>query len=53
MLIQYLTGTEGMTNWTEGGVAIPSRKDVAGAAGSRTSLQGADYAKPGSGFMPG
>ena len=27
-LLSYLTGVEGMTKWTEGGVALPSRKDV-------------------------
>jgi multiple sugar transport system substrate-binding protein len=52
VLIDYLTGTEGMTTWTEGGVANPSRKDVAGAPGKEILIQGADYAYPWS-FTPG
>ena len=52
VLIDYLTGPEGMTTWTEGGVANPSRKDVAGAPGKEILIQGADYAQPWS-FTPG
>jgi multiple sugar transport system substrate-binding protein len=52
VLIDYLTGPEGMTTWTEGGVANPSRKDVAGAPGKEILIQGADYARPWS-FTPG
>ena len=33
VLLQYLTGPEGMAKWTEGGVALPSRKDVPPPAG--------------------
>ena len=28
VLLQYLVGKDGMTKWTEGGVALPSRSDV-------------------------
>ncbi len=52
VLINYLTGKEGMTTWTEGGVANPSRKDIAGAPGKEILIQGADYARPWS-FIPG
>jgi multiple sugar transport system substrate-binding protein len=53
VLMQYLTGPEGMAKWTEGGIAVPSRSDVAVPAGFETIVAGAAYAKPGSGFMPG
>ncbi|HEV8404039.1 MAG TPA: extracellular solute-binding protein [Candidatus Limnocylindrales bacterium] len=53
VLLDYLTGKEGMTTWTEGGVALPSRKDVAAPAGKDVLVKGSDYAQPGSGFMPG
>ena len=52
VLLTYLTGTEGMTTWTEGGVANPSRKDVQPAAGKEVLVKGAEYAKPWS-FIPG
>jgi multiple sugar transport system substrate-binding protein len=52
VLMQYLTGPEGMAKWTEGGIAVPSRSDVATPSGFEVIVQGADYAKPGSGFMP-
>jgi multiple sugar transport system substrate-binding protein len=45
--LQYLTGPEGMKLWTEGGIAIPSRSDVAVPAGFETIVKGAAYAKPG------
>ena len=51
-LISYLTGPEGMKTWTEGGVANPSRSDVAGAPGKEILVEGAEYAKPWS-FIPG
>jgi multiple sugar transport system substrate-binding protein len=53
VLMQYLTGPEGMAKWTSGGIAVPSRSDVAVPAGFEIIVKGADYAKPGSGFMPG
>jgi len=52
VLLSYLTGKDGMTTWTEGGVANPSRKDVEGAAGKEILIQGAEYARPWS-FIPG
>lgn len=52
VLLTYLTGSEGMTIWTEGGVANPSRKDVPPAAGKEVLVKGAEYAKPWS-FIPG
>ena len=33
VLLTYLTGKDGMTKWTEGGVALPSRTDVPTPAG--------------------
>jgi multiple sugar transport system substrate-binding protein len=53
VLLSYLTGKEGMTKWTEGGVALPSRKDVPTPTGKEVLADGSAYAKPGSGFMPG
>jgi len=53
VLLSYLAGKDGMTKWTQGGVALPSRKDVATPAGKDILTKGSDYAKPGSGFMPG
>ena len=53
VLLTYLTGPEGMEKWTAGGVALPSRKDVAIPAGKDVLAKGSDYARPGSGFMPG
>ena len=52
-LLAYLTGTAGMTSWTQGGVALPSRKDVPIPAGKEVLAAESAYAKPGSGFMPG
>lgn len=52
-LIKYLTGPEGMNEWTKGGVALPSRTDVATPEGKDILAKGSEYAKPGSGFMPG
>jgi multiple sugar transport system substrate-binding protein len=51
-LMSYLTGVEGMTDWTEGGVALPSRSDVPVPAGKEVLAAGSAYARPGSGFMP-
>jgi multiple sugar transport system substrate-binding protein len=51
VLLQYLTGKEGMTKWTEGGVALPSRSDVPIPAGKEVLAAQSDFAKPGSGFM--
>jgi multiple sugar transport system substrate-binding protein len=50
-LLQYLVGVDGMTKWTEGGVALPSRSDVPTPAGKDTLVAQAAFAKPGSGFM--
>jgi len=50
--LQYLTGPDGMKIWTEGGIAVPSRSDVPVPAGFETIVKGAEYARPGSGFMP-
>ena len=52
VLLTYLTGQEGMTTWTEGGVANPSRMDVPAAEGKEILVQGAEYARPWS-FIPG
>ncbi|HEX3264101.1 MAG TPA: extracellular solute-binding protein [Candidatus Limnocylindrales bacterium] len=53
VVMQYLTGPEGMAKWTSGGIAIPSRSDVPTPAGFETIVAGAAYAKPGSGFIKG
>jgi ABC-type glycerol-3-phosphate transport system substrate-binding protein len=51
--LQYLTGKDGMTEWTKGGVALPARKDVPPPAGTDVLVNSSQFAKPGSGFMPG
>jgi multiple sugar transport system substrate-binding protein len=53
VLMQYLVGKDGMTKWTEGGVALPSRSDVPTPKGKEVLVSQAQYAKPGSGFMKG
>lgn len=53
VLLSYLTGKDGMTTWTKGGVALPSRKDVPTPAGKEILAAASAFAKPGSGFMPG
>ena len=52
VLLTYLTGPEGMTTWTKGGVANPSRTDVEPAAGKEILVDGAAEARPWS-FIPG
>jgi multiple sugar transport system substrate-binding protein len=51
-LLSWLTGPEGMKTWTEGGVALPSRKDVPIPKGKEVLANESSFAKPGSGFMP-
>ena len=53
VLLSYLAGVDGMTKWTQGGVALPSRKDVPNPTGKEVLTAGSAYARPGSGFMPG
>jgi multiple sugar transport system substrate-binding protein len=53
VLLTYLTGPEGMAEWTKGGVANPSRSDVPPAAGKEVLVAGSEYAKPGAGFIKG
>jgi multiple sugar transport system substrate-binding protein len=53
VLLTYLAGKDGMEKWTAGGVALPSRKDVPIPKGKDVLAKGSDYARPGSGFMPG
>ena len=52
LLLTYLTGKDGMTIWTNGGVANPSRKDVPAAAGKDVLVNSASFAHPWS-FIPG
>jgi multiple sugar transport system substrate-binding protein len=52
VLLSYLTGVDGMTLWTQGGVALPSRDDVPQPAGKEVLAAQSEFAKPGSGFMP-
>lgn len=53
VLLTYLTGVDGMTLWTQGGVALPSRDDVPQPAGKEVLAALSDVARPGAGFMPG
>jgi multiple sugar transport system substrate-binding protein len=53
VLLQYLVGKDGMTKWTEGGVALPSRSDVPTPTGKDVLVAQAAFAKPGSGFFKG
>jgi len=53
VLLQYLVGKDGMTKWTEGGVALPSRSDVPTPTGKDVLVSQAQFAKPGSGFFKG
>ncbi|MFL5778249.1 MAG: ABC transporter substrate-binding protein, partial [Chloroflexota bacterium] len=50
-VLQYLVGVDGMTKWTSGGVARPSRSDVPTPTGKDVLVAQAQFAKPGSGFM--
>jgi multiple sugar transport system substrate-binding protein len=52
VLLTYLTGVDGMTLWTEGGVALPSRDDVPQPAGKEVLAGLSAVARPGAGFMP-
>jgi multiple sugar transport system substrate-binding protein len=52
-LMQYLTGPQGMAVWTGGGIAVPSRSDVPVPEGFDIIVKGAEYSRPGSGFMKG
>ena len=53
VLLQFLAGKDGMTKWTSGGVALPSRTDVPTPTGKDILVAQAQFAKPGSGFMKG
>lgn len=53
VLLSYLAGPVGMEKWTAGGVALPSRKDVPIPAGKDVLAASSEFARPGSGFMPG
>jgi multiple sugar transport system substrate-binding protein len=50
--LEYLTGPDGMTLWTSGGIAVPSRSDVPVPQGFETIVAGAAYAKPGAPPIP-
>jgi len=52
-VMQYLTGPAGMAIWTGGGIAVPSRSDVPVPEGFDVIVKGAEYSRPGSGFMKG
>ena len=51
-LLSYLAGKDGMTTWTEGGVALPSRKDVPTPKGKDVLAASSAFAVPGAGLMP-
>ena len=53
VLLSYLVGKDGMTKWTEGGVALPSRSDVPVPKGKDVLAAQAAFAKPGSGIFKG
>jgi multiple sugar transport system substrate-binding protein len=53
VLLSYLVGKDGMTKWTEGGVALPSRSDVPIPKGKEILAGQATFAKPGSGIFKG
>lgn len=53
VVAQYLAGPEGMATWTSGGIAVPSRSDVDVPEGFEVIVKGAEYSRPGSGFMKG
>ena len=44
VLLQYLTGPEGMAQWTGQGLALPSREDVEPAPGREALSAGLEYA---------
>jgi multiple sugar transport system substrate-binding protein len=44
VLLQYLTGPEGMAEWTSLGLALPSREDVEPAEGREALVAGLEYA---------
>lgn len=44
VLLQYLTGPEGMASWTGQGLALPSREDVEPAPGREALTAGLEYA---------
>jgi len=52
-VMEYLTSPAGMAVWTGGGIAVPSRSDVPVPEGFEVIVDGAEYSKPGSGFMKG
>ena len=52
-VMEYLTSPAGMAVWTGGGIAVPSRSDVPVPEGFDVIVQGAEYSRPGSGFMKG
>ena len=51
-VLQYLTGTDGMKLWTEGGIAVPSRSDVTPPEGFDVITKGAAYSRPGAPPIP-
>jgi ABC-type glycerol-3-phosphate transport system substrate-binding protein len=50
--IQYLTGPDGMSLWTNGGIAVPSRSDVQVPEGFDVITKGAEYSRPGAPAIP-
>ncbi|HWH36474.1 MAG TPA: extracellular solute-binding protein [Candidatus Limnocylindrales bacterium] len=52
-VIEFLTSPAGMAVWTGGGIAVPSRTDVPVPQGFDVIVKGAEYSRPGSGFMKG
>jgi len=52
-VMEYLTSPQGMAVWTGGGIAVPSRSDVPVPEGFEAIVAGAEYSRPGSGFIKG
>jgi multiple sugar transport system substrate-binding protein len=52
-VMKYLTSPAGMAVWTGGGIAVPSRSDVPVPEGFEVIVKGAEYSRPGSGFIKG
>lgn len=52
-VMEFLTSPAGMAVWTGGGIAVPSRSDVPVPAGFDVIVKGAEYSRPGSGFITG
>ncbi len=53
VLLTYLTGQEGMQEWVNGGLVLPSRTDVTGPDDKKVYSDSSQFAYPGEGLLPG